>query len=271
MCLFVLALVLNCWNQQQVKTTQPRRYLVRPNQGVIAPGGSEVVQILLVEKDKTMLLQSYSTMGETALDHCRDKFLVQSIAVHDAQLAQTLTNSYEELTNYWTQMTSTKHAGIANKKLLVRHTVDASTVPGGGGASPSSSLRHSHQKPIESMNVSEMTAELTNIRTKYDELVSFSVNLTAERDMLNNALEQTKRDLQLAGGSNNKNNHKASSAIMKTTGGGSSSSRASRFLGMTMLCVTAVSLGIVLGAKLHQLGLLQQVPILKNHLYKDEL
>ena len=34
-----------------------------------------------------------------------------------------------------------------------------------------------------------------NLRKKYDELVAFSVNLTAERDILNNALEQAKRDL----------------------------------------------------------------------------
>jgi len=33
------------------------------------------------------------------------------------------------------------------------------------------------------------------LRKKYDELVAFSVTLTAERDILNNALEQAKRDL----------------------------------------------------------------------------
>lgn len=40
-----------------------------------------------------------------------------------------------------------------------------------------------------------MYEEVTSLRRKYDELVAFSVNLTAERDILNNTLEQTKRDL----------------------------------------------------------------------------
>jgi hypothetical protein len=50
-------------------------------------------------------------------------------------------------------------------------------------------------KPIENMNTDELRVEMGNLRRKYDELVSFSVNLTAERDILNNTLEQTKREL----------------------------------------------------------------------------
>ena len=67
----------------RVKTTQPRRYLVRPNQGVVAPGTTEKVTILLVEKDKQILLQSYDRLGQTALDHSKDKFLVQSCTTPD--------------------------------------------------------------------------------------------------------------------------------------------------------------------------------------------
>ena len=40
-----------------------------------------------------------------------------------------------------------------------------------------------------------MFLEISSLRRKYDELVTFSVNLTAERDILNNTLEQTKREL----------------------------------------------------------------------------
>lgn len=225
----------------QVKTTQPRRYLVRPNQGIIHPGRSEVVQILLVEKDKTVLLQSYATMGESALEQCRDKFLVQSIAVENTENLE----NYEELTSFWTQMTSSKNPGIANKKLQVRLKVDSVA------ASPAPR----NQLPVESMNQSEMAAELTSLRSKYDELVSFSVNLTAERDMLNNTLEQTKRDLQLAG------NGPAKPALKKTNKSSSSG---------VAVALLAVILGIVVGAKLHQLGLLRHVPILGDQLY-DEL
>jgi hypothetical protein len=55
-------------------------------------------------------------------------------------------------------------------------------------------------KHVVAANVQDMTSEqllteVNNLRRKYDELVAFSVNLTAERDILNNTLEQTKRDL----------------------------------------------------------------------------
>jgi hypothetical protein len=45
------------------------------------------------------------------------------------------------------------------------------------------------------MTPPQLFAEISSLRKKYDELVSFSVNLTAERDILNNTLEQTKREL----------------------------------------------------------------------------
>jgi hypothetical protein len=236
---------------------------------LIAPGGSEVVQILLVEKDKTQLLQSYSTMGDAALEQCRDKFLVQSIAV-DASSSEKL-SQYEELTSFWTTMTSNKNPGIANKKLQVKHkVVDGGT--GGTAGSPSPAANRHHQLPIENMSGSEMAAELTSLRTKYDELVSFSVNLTAERDLLNNALEQTKRDLQLATGGNGnmKSSMKKGSVTMTANSKTSSSSSSSTVLAVVVLLT--MTAGIVAGAKLHQLGLLRQVPILGDHLYgTDEL
>jgi hypothetical protein len=235
---------------------------------LIAPGGSEVVQILLVEKDKTQLLQSYSTMGDAALEQCRDKFLVQSIAV-DASSSEKL-SQYEELTSFWTTMTSNKNPGIANKKLQVKHKVADGGTGGTGAASPAAN-RH-HQLPIENMSGSEMAAELTSLRTKYDELVSFSVNLTAERDLLNNALEQTKRDLQLATGGNGnmKSSLKKGSATIAANNKTSSSSSSGTVLAVVVLLT--MTAGIVAGAKLHQLGLLRQVPILGDHLYgTDEL
>jgi hypothetical protein len=238
---------------------------------LIAPGGSEVVQILLVEKDKTQLLQSYSTMGDAALEQCRDKFLVQSIAV-DASSSEKL-SQYEELTSFWTTMTSNKNPGIANKKLQVKHKVaDGNTGGTAGSPSPAGHNRH-HQLPIENMSGSEMAAELTSLRTKYDELVSFSVNLTAERDLLNNALEQTKRDLQLATGGGNGN---MKSALKKgsTMAANSkmSSSASSSGTVLAVVVILTMTAGIVVGAKLHQLGLLRQVPILGEHLYgTDEL
>lgn len=36
----------------KVKTTQPKRYLVKPNQGVLEPGATDRIQIQIVPKDR---------------------------------------------------------------------------------------------------------------------------------------------------------------------------------------------------------------------------
>jgi len=186
---------------RQIKTTQPRRYLVRPNQGLIAPGASETVQILLVDKDKASLLQSYQRLGQSALDHCKDKFLVQSTPVTPQFVSEYAANTgeagYEKLTALWTAVTSTgSTAPVANKKLHVRHVAgqDGGAAGGGGGAMPNRYEPATAANPAD-MSSDQLLQEVSNLRRKYDELVAFSVNLTAERDILNNTLEQTKRDL----------------------------------------------------------------------------
>lgn len=187
-----------------MKTTQPRRYLVRPNQGLIAPGGTEVVQILLVEKDAKQLVASFQTLGMAALEHCKDKFLVQSVAVSNSQTAKELAE-YEQLTAFWAAAASNATLAIVNKKLHVRHEIIGVEADIGvsGGANNAASTSAGGSSSLSSVAPSAMTKEqlvpeLTGLRRKYDELVAFSVNLTAERDMLSNTLEQTKRDLNRA-------------------------------------------------------------------------
>lgn len=117
----------------------------------------------------------------------------------------------ESLTSMWNSATSgVSQVPVFNKKLHVRHVVDASS--GGGGAPPASassstaptgsaSLPATFQEGVDKRNNTDKMSpeqlydEVASLRRKYDELVSFSVNLTAERDILNNTLEQTKRDL----------------------------------------------------------------------------
>jgi hypothetical protein len=193
-----------------VKTTQPRRYLVRPNQGLIAPNSSETISILLVDKDKQVLLQSYDRLGQSALEHSKDKFLVQSCAVSmdfakrytedkataagqtgDAAV-QSSRELSEALTTMWNTITSGSTQPVYNKKLHVRHAVTET------GTAPATTPIRPHDTTLaqmENMTPEQMFQEVSSLRRKYDELVSFSVNLTAERDILNNTLEQTKRDL----------------------------------------------------------------------------
>jgi hypothetical protein len=167
----------------QVKTTQPRRYLVRPNQGIIAPEKTAEVQILLVEKDKVALYQSFQRLGQAALDHCKDKFLVQSCFLGSAHSLSP--DNYDALTEFWTKLSSNPGdaslPSVTNKKLTVLHTgIVTEGTPATLSSAPSANAGGT---------------EIDQLKKKYDELVAFSVNLTAERDILNNTLEQTKRDL----------------------------------------------------------------------------
>jgi hypothetical protein len=117
----------------------------------------------------------------------------------------------EALTAMWNAATSGPTAvPIFNKKLHVRH-VAVSSASGTESiaaytAPPASSAQRSLPSTVQEgagskrnntnqMSADQMYEEITSLRRKYDELVAFSVNLTAERDILNNTLEQTKRDL----------------------------------------------------------------------------
>ena len=100
----------------------------------------------------------------------------------------------------WSTVSSAGNTEIYNKKLQVRHVV----APSGTGASTNSnkgekSAVRSPPQPdgsnLDKIRHEQMYAEITSLRRKYDELVSFSVNLMAEWDILNNTLEQTKREL----------------------------------------------------------------------------
>lgn len=228
-----------------MKTTQPRRYLVRPNQGLIEPGGSSVVQILLVEKDKTSLLQSYKSLGVAALDNCRDKFLVQSTVPEDASTLK----DYENLTTFWQQIQPST-AAVANKKLHVRHRV-------ADGSSSSSSRQPATQRntaSVESMSQPQLVTEIVSLRRKYDELVTFTVNLTAERDMLNNALEQTKRELD---SERNGGVLRGGRAAASGTHGKSAASASS----MMSYLLFVLLAGLLAGAKLQSMGLMEKVPL----------
>lgn len=204
----------------KVKTTQPRRYLVRPNQGIVAPGSSETVSILLVDKDRQVLWSTYDRLGQSALDHSKDKFLVQSCVVSDEFSAQFQNEPrveggqykkelVESLTAMWNQATGGSTVPVFNKKLHVRHVVanamagavGSSSATAAAPASGARSLPATFQEGVdkrtntEKMSPEQLYDEVASLRRKYDELVAFSVNLTAERDILNNTLEQTKRDL----------------------------------------------------------------------------
>lgn len=198
----------------KVKTTQPRRYLVRPNQGVVAPGCTETVSILLVDKDRQALWSTFNRLGQSALDHSKDKFLVQSCEVDDALSSQFNNDQRGEggqykkeladvLTGMWNTVTSATTVPLFNKKLHVRHVVESDTQGGepvtsaavGGGSPLPATLQVGKPSNTANMSSEQLLDEVASLQSKYNDLIAFSVQLTAERDILNNTLEQAKRDL----------------------------------------------------------------------------
>lgn len=260
----------------KVKTTQPRRYLVRPNQGIVAPGTAETVTIILVEKDKQMLLQSFDRLGQSALDHSKDKFLVQSCAVpedfaagymtekaqmieipeHSPEAAKIVKELAESLTGMWNEASSGDETPILNKKLQVRH-VAAPPSPEDGKVATPKSRSLPDKANLENMTQEQMFMEISSLRRKYDELVTFSVNLTAERDILNNALEQTKRDLtrEMARSKRDGNEKVKGETIVKQSSGGLS------FFTLLLMSVLFFLIGVK-ATKMDVLDVLFDVPVL---------
>lgn len=265
----------------KVKTTQPRRYLVRPNQGLIAPGTSETISILLVEKDKQILLQNYDRLGQSGLDNSKDKFLVQSCTVDNTFAAKKAGNEkelYEALTSMWNSVTSGgSSAALQNKKLHVRHIVDSSpsvtatsksgTVSNPRGVTPK--LEATPKKNLGDMSADQISTELSNLRRKYDELVSFSVNLTAERDILSNTLEQTKRDYnrEIAARSalENKQGGRLSSGGSSTGTGNGNSSMMSSLMQLLVVGLACFLSGARIGAS----GNAPHLPVVGNFFMEE--
>lgn len=260
------SLTLHVHDSFQVKTTQPRRYLVRPNQGVIKLGGSEEVQILLVEKDKQTLLQSFESIGQAALDHSKDKFLVQSCQVssdfeneYAAACEKDPAMGYDKLSSMWATVTSNKSIVVANKKLSVRHVANQS----GQGLPSALTAPKEPAKPLEAMDKEELFFEIKGLRQKYDELVAFSVNLTAERDMISNTLEQTKRELTREMGKSAAQRNASNTAVARLGNGAETSAAGSNIL---LLLLIGLAM-FVLGVRLESGGyanVLKQLPVLGN-------
>lgn len=225
-----------------------------------------------MEKDKQVLLQSYERLGQSGLDHSKDKFLVQSCTVDGAFAAKKAgdqTELYDALTTMWNSVTSGGSATpVNNKKLHVRHVV---TTEGDGsrsaGAAAPPKLEKSSHSNLKDMNPDQLATELTGLRRKYDELVSFSVNLTAERDILSNTLEQTKRDYN--------REMAARSALENKQGGGSSrggsGGKGGKSGGTSLFQLVFIGLACFLaGAKIGATGNAPHLPVVGNFFLEGE-
>jgi hypothetical protein len=236
---------------------------------LIAPGTSETISILLVEKDKQVLLQSYERLGQAGLDHSKDKFLVQSCAVDSSFAAKKTgdqTELYDALTNMWNSLTSGgSTTEVTNKKLHVRHIVQESAGVASRSAGPTPVLEKTSHSSLKDMNPEQLVTELSGLRRKYDELVSFSVNLTAERDILSNTLEQTKRDYN--------REMAARSALENKLGGGAArggAARGGKSGGASLFQLLFIGLACFLaGAKIGASGNAPYLPVVGNFFVEE--
>nr|POE82355.1 vesicle-associated membrane protein-associated protein c16g5.05c [Quercus suber] len=85
----------------KVKTTAPKQYCVRPNSGRIEPGQDVEVQVLLQAMKEDPPLDT----------RCKDKFLVQSVAVPADQEGS--------VSQIWTTIEQTAKSSIQEKKIRV--------------------------------------------------------------------------------------------------------------------------------------------------------
>jgi len=184
----------------KVKTTKPKRYLVRPNQAVIHPGNTSTVKIILQRKDCDDLLKSYLA-NEPQDSSGSDKFLVQTVFVEGDLLERVTARendqkaATEELSQMW---------GAANKKDFVnkklkchfeyppKDKIQASHA-GASVDSPSTPV----MSPMAGTGADNgvVFSEMQTLRKKYDDLVQFTVQLTSERDQLQKNLTGTQEEV----------------------------------------------------------------------------
>ncbi|EME44799.1 hypothetical protein DOTSEDRAFT_152837 [Dothistroma septosporum NZE10] len=102
----------------KVKTTAPKQYCVRPNSGRIEPGQHVEVQVLLQAMKEDPPPDA----------RCRDKFLVQSVAISPE-------NDTPNVTQVWASIEQTDKSSIQEKKIRVNFLpADGQAAVGGLGA-----------------------------------------------------------------------------------------------------------------------------------------
>ncbi|KAG5181715.1 PapD-like protein [Tribonema minus] len=188
----------------KVKTTEPSRYLVQPNQGLLEAGGSRSITIYMVEREASKLLD---VAEEGTLGPCKDKFLVQVAPVEPEAFAAVTAlegaRHTEEVTRLWANVNK---ASVKNKRIAVqfRHQASAASLPNQDALSSSRASDASHKPGVPGQAGSgrglgaggSIAEEVDALRTKYNDLVTYTANLTEERDTLRRSLEDAKRSLQ---------------------------------------------------------------------------
>jgi len=183
----------------KVKTTTPERYLVKPNHGLIRDGCNAEIAIIIVHAKKKDILAKATLNGPI---NCNDKFLVQSATIDSTIMDELESRTSHELADAITRLFGKKaKKELRAKKLPVELLfVDLPVDDVNFGDERGRLFLH---KPLETTapvpipgTPEAMFAEIVALRKKYDDLVAFTVNLTAERDSLSADLAVANSSLQ---------------------------------------------------------------------------
>ncbi|GAV78541.1 Motile_Sperm domain-containing protein [Cephalotus follicularis] len=174
----------------KVKTTNPKKYCVRPNTGIVLPRSTcDIIVTMQAQKEAPPDMQ------------CKDKFLLQSVKVNDGATTKDIN---AEMFN--------KEAGHVVEECKLRVTYVSppqppSPVPEGSeeGSSPRGSVDNGNVNGAEFANAAKAFTERFEPQEKSAEARALISKLTDER---NNAIQQNnklRQELELLRRGSNKN------------------------------------------------------------------
>jgi len=207
----------------KIKTTQPTWYVVKPSQHVIDIGQYKDIEISIVENESNRFLDQAINNSFEKLD--KHRFLVQSRIISKDEYDKISNSSEQQRLNDFASLWDTTLNEPYKIKLKVEFSYPEILLS--SPSSNSNAQRHQAQAisknaqiieerlskkksamidgKVDDLPTSEATttAELASLRRKFDSVVEYTVQLTAERDILVTQLEEKKRELARKKGAEN--------------------------------------------------------------------
>ena len=204
----------------KIKTTQPTWYIVKPSQHVIDVGNYKDIEISIVENESNRFLDQALTNTYEKLD--KHRFLVQSRTISNEEYEKISTASEQQRLNEFVSLWDSTLNEPYKLKLKVEFVYPESSTSSNSNTQRQQAQIISKNAQIieerllkkksamidgkaDDLPTSEATttAELVSLRRKFDSVVEYTVQLTAERDILVTQLEEKKRELARKKGAEN--------------------------------------------------------------------
>lgn len=196
----------------KVKTTAPKRFVVRPPQGHIMPESTQRITLTMVPKEASLLQTKYQSGQE---EEAKDKFLVQTatlsadfykehLEARDKSLNDPVSEEEKKtikeeqtkiISEMWTEKPKSEITSSRLTTKFVYGSVSDSFPPSPVAPSVDPNTNAAPSAPVPGSPEGLFT-ELSALRKKYDDLVAYSVDVTADRDRLNGMVQKLKADVK---------------------------------------------------------------------------